>query len=180
MNKDEWINFFLNMFLHMILLFSLLSAVFFFYISTVTTHSINQQFKKIINTNVQEILQDIYQVDKNHKIPWPQIGVWAQKQALLAHHELPSIVAHNEQLKNNVICVILLAIFTWLFWSVYFNWKNFQVNLGWIIIENFIILALVGLIELLFFLNVASKYVPVNPSALKKEIIGATLEKIHC
>ena len=87
----------------------------------------------------------------------------------------PSIDAHNKRLIKIavIICggLLLILIGAIVYFTVY---KKMDIGLGTILLENFVIAVLIGIIEAVFFLNVALKYSPITTSDMMNQLIDRT------
>lgn len=79
---------------------------------------------------------------------------------------------HNDDLVKITFIIIgsLFALFTFVVLTIYFN-SGVCINLVSVITENLIIFLFIAIAEYMFFINITSRYVPMVPSELSKEII---------
>jgi hypothetical protein len=156
---DEWI---VDIYLHIIILLIVLSTAFWVYLSKVETKSlqgeVEQQIDNIIkNSDDNKILSSI---DYNELLK-----IFNGKTSF-------SVKDHNKSLKKLNIIIILLLIF-----SFFVIWLILSVNcgkcvpVGKILLENIGLFIFIGMIEIVFFLKIASKYVPVEPSFMAQTVI---------
>jgi len=154
---EHYINFFFSLYLHIFLLFSFLSIFFWVVISKTEASTINNE----IVTGISGNLKNVHISDK---IITDTDGKYFQ---LYYEGENSNVKRNNKQLLTfNITFIILLLIgfFSAIFVGYIFCGKN--INWLEIIGENILILVFVGGIEYYFFMNIASKYVPVMPSYL--------------
>ncbi len=151
-------------FLHILILFAILSALFIFVISKIE----EELFNKEIGENIEKQLPDaIAKSDKDgsFKIMLKGIELSRMKQLYAKPSEETQI--YNQWLKRTMLIsamfIFAIIIITGLF--LYFTCSK-MIPLGHILVENVIIFFLVGIFEGLFFLFIASKYIPVPPSLL--------------
>ena len=89
-----------------------------------------------------------------------------------AQYELPEIVANNKKLKwysfymIAFLFVVLLGIICY-----YKFYKKVDINLKYILVENLIFFIFIGIIEALFFIKIAAKYIPVTPDFVSTTLL---------
>lgn len=165
-------NYSLNISLHVLILFSFLTILFFAYISHLEQKSVDDALTNAINGQIGQVLTNL---DKNHTVgplvDWKAVSDVATKIQKDAEGELPKVRANHRKLRLIGICMIigLFALFSGLY--IYFRVKGIDINIKRILIENLIVFSFVGLIEFLFFTKIASKYIPVTPDLLSKTIL---------
>lgn len=154
---EYYINLFFSIYLHVFLLFSFLTLFFWTVISKTESNSIN-------NEVVSGISEGLKNVRISDKIFTPEISNYMVK---FYEGENMTVKRNNDVLlKFNITIIVLLLV--GLFSSFFVRYIFCGKNINWfeVIGENAIILLLVGAIEYYFFMNIASKYVPVMPSYL--------------
>ena len=88
----------------------------------------------------------------------------------------PSILKNNKKLVYIAIGIIVTLIIMLIMLTIYFKfYTQYHIHWGHILIENSIIFAFVGLIEYVFFTQIALNYVPTSPS----DMGGAAFDKIE-
>lgn len=171
------INFFLDVALHVLILFTFLTIFFFAYVSKLEKQTLDDTITNSISDNTNTLLNDIKQISQkyNIKVNWNTINEIAAKLIKNSQGEVPEIKENNDRLyKGSMIAIIvgyLLFIGAIIFLKFY---MGYDIHIGHIILMNIIIFSITGLIEYFFFMNVASKYVPVMPN----EISDTMLERI--
>ena len=142
-------NLLINVTLHVFLLFVFLSILFWTVISPTETKFLTSELNKSIND-----------IDYQEEVPKEV------KDYLLAIYDTKNITQNKNNsmllLLNVTIIVLLLIILVTQI--IFHHLRGGTVEYGEIILENIIILAFVGIIEFLFFRNIASHYIPVKPS----------------
>ena len=157
-------NYSINIGLHVLILFTFLTAFFFAYISQLEKKSVTQALDGLIKKQMSTILDNI---DKNIPIPdsqWAEINDMADKLERNAQGELPRIKNNNNMLMYSagggiaIAFLILVGIYT------YFTMiLQIDIHLRHILSENIITFIFIGLVEFLFFYYIASKYIPATP-----------------
>jgi len=163
-------NYTLNISLHVLILFSFLTIFFFSFISHLEKKTVDKTLTSVINDKVGQLLDNIDKYDV--KIDWNGVNNIAENIKKDATGELADLKKNHRNLLIVGITMItcLFAILSGLY--VYFTlYKGINVSWKRILVENLITFSLVGLIEVAFFMKVASKYVPVTPDLLSKTIL---------
>jgi hypothetical protein len=172
------IGIFINIIIHMCILFVFLSLFFFFYISKKEQEKLNQEVD-ILSEKIPSILSSIEKNDKNHIIQWDLIKKNTEKEKSINDIDIDKYIEKNN--KNLKYLSIIIAITMLLLsFSVYFyNRNNSNLNIFYIIKENIIIFLFIGTIEFMFFKYVASKYSPIYPVDISLTISNRIKEKIE-
>lgn len=154
---EYYINFFYSIYLHVFLLFCFLTIFFWMIISKTEAKTLNKEI-------ISGVTNELKNVSISNKI-FTLNGVNYLKKY---YEGQDSTVARNNknllQFNISFIVMLLIGFFACIFVRYIFCRKS--INWGEVIVENLIILLLVGGIEYYFFMNIASKYVPVMPSYL--------------
>lgn len=154
---EYYINFFYSVYLHIFLLFCFLTIFFWTVISKTEAKTLNK-----------EIVSGVTDGLKNVRIS-NQIFTDNGVKYLEKYYEgQDSTVARNNRnlLQFNIAFIVMLLIGFFACIFVRYIFCGRSINWLEVIGENIIILLLVGGIEYYFFMNIASKYVPVMPSYL--------------
>jgi hypothetical protein len=165
----------LNISLHVLILFVFLSVFFFQYASKLASDSINNALGSVIDTQVDKLLDTVEEVDNmttKYDIDWQEVDKLAKNVEESSEDDLPEIEKTNKQLKKiaMIMSIVLLSIFVSFY--VYFRFiKGLKVSLTSVIIENLIFFSFIGVIEYLFFVKIAAKYVPVTPDFVSTTLL---------
>lgn len=165
----------INLGFHILILFTFLTIFFFTFIAQKERDAVTKELNNVINKNVPAVMDNIDKMNKRlgNKLDWGQVNDMANKiEEKYGNKPDPSIDAHNKRLiKIAVIicgCLLLILIGAIVYFTVY---KKMDIGLGTILLENFVIAVLIGIIEAVFFLNVALKYSPVTTSDMMNQLI---------
>ena len=160
----------INISLHVMILFGILSCLFYFLISKVETSTINNQITDSIdnivstlsqNPNITPYLQGDVQTSIAGKLK--QSFVYPDQNVVLNNKWLfNTVIIANASMAIIVISLILILLYN----------CNECIPIKHIILENIGTFTLVGVIEILFFLNVAIKYVPVHPDVVSTTFLS--------
>lgn len=157
------IEFCLNVILHVTFLFTFLNFFFKLIITNLQKSAINGELVSLINENIDSKNANIPLVLKAY-IPY-------YKKIFSQPSDNPTIINNNLFNKSTqftiflYIIVILFIIFLFMTNSITFY------SLSAIIGENIVTFIFVGMIEYLFFTNIALKYIPILPSAIYELLI---------
>jgi len=159
-----------NVFLHVLILFTILSALFILYISKLTTDGINKEFINIVNNAFSPT--ELSKIDSNGilKQNLKNIDPVIFSTYINQFNNYPNDLREeiNLKIKEEIFIVIgaliLCCILINLIPIKFFKYCN---GLSTLLLELLVAFSLVGFIEFWFFTNVASKFVPVKPSFLE-------------
>lgn len=148
-------NLLISVTLHISLLFIFLSILFWTVISPTESRSFDSELDKSIDN-----------INYKQKVPKEV------KDYLLTVYSNKNITQekNNNLLLTMNISIIVVLIILLITQVVFHTLRGGQVNYGEIILENIVILIIVGIIEFFFFKNIASRYIPVKPSYMTEVI----------
>lgn len=164
--KEQSINLFFSIYLHIFLLFCFLT--FFFW------NIMSKEEKRGINKNiVSEIPNTLNNINISNEIFTDQITEFYNK---YFEGENKTVQRNNNHLfELNITIIIIFFIGFLLCMFVHYYFCNKTIDLNEIILENIILLISLAFIEIYFFTNITSKYTPILPSylpnSIKKRII---------
>ena len=158
----DFLNIICNYFVHSIILFTLLSVFFIFYITKIVKSAFIHELVHLIDNGM-----------KSFKLPF-NIPNGFDLNKLIQLYSKPDQTTgmYNDLLMKSLIIVnIILWIGLIVVISIlkYYNWNTLELSV--ILLENFFIFIFIGIIEFLFFTKVAFKFVPVEPSFMKSQLI---------
>jgi Na+-transporting methylmalonyl-CoA/oxaloacetate decarboxylase gamma subunit len=167
----------LNIVLHMLILFTFLSLLFFMFISKVEEDAFKKEIGDLLGKTINNVLEN----NKEQALP-----VIDQLRPALRYFQTVYSSPDRQTLKQNIMIkfmsvfvgLLLISMFMSITITAMSECKH-SVPLGRLILENVIIFAFVGVVEYLFFVNVAMKYIPAPPSLVVKTIIATLREKFN-
>lgn len=181
------INFALDIALHVLILFTFLTIFFFVYISklekqnlnNVTDSLIEEKTGNLLNT-VDEWQNKLKKLNDNIdiKIDWNVVNNISDKLIEKSKDETVQIKNNNDKLFKESMIIILSLFILFIGLVIVLFLLGYNIHLKHIIIVNLIIFSLTGVIEYLFFTNVASKYIPVNPDFTTNTILDRLKKNI--
>lgn len=157
----------INIAMHVLILFTILSLFFMLYIAPVEKNALDKEIKNqvddLITSNSVHISDDLKKIIHSD-------AVNKMKEVYSKPHKLAT--QHNSWLytsiiTTNVAMFLLVTISTLLL--IY--QCNQCIPIGHVMLENIITFIFVGFIEYLFFTRVALKYIPTPPSAIVNRVL---------
>lgn len=164
----------INIGFHVWILFTFLTIFFFTFIAKTEKKAVQSELNNIINTETPVILQSIDNIGGQY-INWSQVSDIGDKIQNTSNKNNSTIDNHNKKLLTLAITISSVIFFILIGLIIYFTYfKKYNIKLLTILTDNFFIAIFVGIIELLFFLNVALKYIPVTKSELVSDLVDRT------
>lgn len=160
---SEKFSFFINILCHVLILLSFLTIFFFKYITHMTEQHINTELKSVIGEQTDKLLQFVTSKDTENEIRWDHVATLSQRVIDEAKKKVPFIEKNNQDLYDESICTLIMFGVGIVLLVAYFLFRGVDLKLKFILLENLIIFAFIGMIEIYFFMNIASQYVPVMP-----------------
>ena len=170
--------YFLNIAIHVTILFTILANLFILYISKLSSKLLNNHLISIINKSFKDTNKELeIYIKANNLNNNNYINNYINNfdynyyEKLYSKQDITRELV-NKQVVNNIIHVnILLIIITILFGITLILTKNINYkDIKELILENVISFTIIGIIEYLFFTNIAFKYVPSPPSHIIKNL----------
>ena len=176
--EEHYTNLFFGVILHVLLLFIFLTIFFWTVIRNVESKSLYQE----LDDNIKKGLKDVNIVSELENLGVS--GTEIQEIQDIKKYYDGYFSVEDQTFKNNnsqlllfnivIIVLIAFSLFATIFvrYLICGQTLNFMEIIG----ENLLVLVLVGIIEYFFFMQIASKFVPVKPSyiteVIKKHIDG--------
>lgn len=178
----------LNYGLHIIILFTFLLLAFYLFLSKIVVKEVDKESQDVIDVQIPKIMTEIYKnsnpyIGKKIKelIPETAMNEWASQ--LVKNNkgkEDPHKVTNNSNLFYQSVGILTGLVITWVLAAVYFTkFSSFKVSLLPIILENIATFTVIAAFELYFFVNVATKYIPIDASSSAIAAIEKTKEEIN-
>ena len=172
MDQPKYSTYFsLDIMIHTIILFTFLSAFFFFYISKMEKNAFQDEIGNLIDDNLKPVILD------NKSLLNPIImPIKSQLKQFGQTYNTPNkyVLETNKLIKfasGFVILLLFCTILTIILTVKLDCGKN--VNIGHIILENIVVFIFVGAVEFWFFTHIAMKYVPTSPSLIVNTLIDS-------
>lgn len=175
-NKFE-INFSMNLFVHVIFLFTILSVLFIFIISKLSSESINNELIDLVNDNVNSHYKNLNEEQKDtfknllNVMPLDKLSkLYSQPEKVRE--------TNNKHVFTSMKLTIFLLLILLVIVVIVARLLCHRIPMKHIIIENIIIFTGIGVVEFLFFKNIILKYVPVKPSFIMSYLFNSVKNKI--
>tara|TARA_Y100000389_G_scaffold141562_1_gene139468 strand:+ start:495 stop:1031 length:537 start_codon:yes stop_codon:yes gene_type:complete len=169
--KDEWL---VDIYVHILLVLIVLSLAFWLFLSKVETKSLQGEVKNQIGKLIDNFTPSDTTKNALKLIDYDQL--------LKLYNGKPNkaIKEYNDSLlKFNIIVIITMIIsFILVFIVLKINCGK-DVPIGKIFLENIGLFILVGIIEVLFFWKIASRFIPVKPSFMMKAVKDNITDKAN-
>jgi hypothetical protein len=164
----------INIGFHILILFTFLTILFFTFISYKERDSITKELNKAISKNIPVVMDNIDKINQKigNKFDWGPVKDMVNKIEERYGNIPDTTIDHDKKLIKRAVIICCFLFFIIICAIVYFVvYKKMDIGLGTILLENFFIFVFIGIIEVLFFLNVALKYSPITTSDMMNQII---------
>jgi hypothetical protein len=175
-----------DIFVHVIILLGILLSFFVLVISKLETKELTGQITNQIDTNLPKLYKDINNSSPNKnefKTLIKSLNNGGDKSILSVmerYYDKPDATTESENSMPILGALIVLLSLTGgliAIWAVLKYSCNKCIPLGRIIFENIVLFGCIGIIEILFFNFIASKYVPTLPSYFVNETLESMKRK---
>jgi hypothetical protein len=176
-SSGVYLNLTINILIHMIILFSILSILFWTFISEISSKALTKQVNININNAIDNETKKLSEKDRivlkdyisSHKSLLDILEKQYSKPDSL-------LIKNNNWLKVfNITSLAILIISLTILLTVLSLSCSMCVPILHILGENILLFALVGVVEFIFFKEIAMKYVPETPS----RIISSFIDRIN-
>ena len=163
-----WIDLSTNVILHALILFLILSLLFWLYISKISseaiTNEVNDNIDKAFTTYKASLTQEQLMTIRTYVKNNPKIftilqNIYSQPDAVQQTNNQWLQVFNISWITLLIVALCILLITLYLSCSV-------CVPIVHMIKENLVLFALIGVVEFLFFTKIALKYIPAPPSLI--------------
>ena len=175
----ESIEFLLNLILHVIILFTILTVFFFVYISVLEKQAYENEIDNVLRN---EFLQQLNNLDQDKK---DMIRSYLQNtnfDTYLNQFKIPnSYVTINYNWLVST-CIIIGSFLILLFLTIYFFVQQtckLRLDIYTVIYENICLFSITGVIEICFFIYIAYNYIPVSPTVMLDCFLSDIDEKLN-
>ena len=151
-----------------------------FYIARITGDHINHELQKNITSilsvdNIKKIDSNNYIKDILSLIKPEYYSVISQK---LKNKEDDTKILINSKIVSQIIIVIVFLVIIILLINFIPRLLSFNTGIKGILLELLIVFGLIIVLEIYFFNNVASKYIPVEPSFMNNYILQKIVKNL--
>ncbi len=172
------LSFSINLLCHVFILLTFLTIFFFKYIAGLTESHIDSEMQSLVQEQTDQLLTLVDEKDTRKLIRWDFVSVYADKMIFESKDNLSFITENNKNLYDNSMCALLMMGLVIVVLVAYFVFRGVNLRLKFILMENLVIFAFVGMIEIYFFMNIASKYIPVLPDDAIKSAFSRIKERL--
>ncbi len=169
-SKDFYANFGVNVYVHVLFLFIILSCLFMFVISKLTTQGANEAFVTLATQSIDEQFTKLNPEQQALARKALQ-GIDLNTLSEMFNHEEKTRKYNNEaifeSIKSNIFILVLFLILIVIFAKL----VCYKLPIKHILLENVIIFAGIGLVEFMFFKYIILNFIPVEPSFLVKYLL---------
>jgi len=177
-NLDHGLAFVVNLSLHVFILLTFLTVFFFLYISKLTKSHVEHELESLVSKEVNQLLVRFNQKDTDRRVDWSRVALFTSNLKNQYREELPELLRNNEKLLKSSVCFLVVYATVLLFVTTYLYYKGVNLGLKYIFAENFIIFFFVGIVEFLFFSEIAAKYIPVTPDTATSTVVARIKERL--
>lgn len=171
-----------NITLHILILFTFLTIFFFTYLRKVEESSVNDVTNNLVKTQTINTLNFLKEHNKflPKTITNETLNNVADEMEKESEVPIPYITNNNKNLVYLSIILISIIIVILLSMIAYFVfYKKYNIGLKNILVENLVIFSIAGIIEFLFFTQIAIKYIPVTPDKASGSILDGVKDKFN-
>lgn len=172
------LSFFINLLCHVFILLTFLTMFFFKYITGLTESHVDSEMQSLVQDQTDQFLTFIDNQDTQHIIRWDMVSQVADRLIDESKNNLSFITENNKNLYDDSICALFIIALVIVGLVAYFVFRGVNLRLKFIFMENLVIFAFVGMIEIYFFMNIASKYIPVLPDDAMKDAFSRIKQRL--
>jgi len=170
--------FIIDIFIHIIILLSILLTFFIFVISKLEKNELTKQIKNQIDVNMPKLYKNIKGFKQalqplNNENP----SIFQTMETFYDEPDTPTEYWNNTSIIGTIIILIALICGFIAIWFILKYSCNKCIPLGKIIVENIVLFGFIGVIEILFFKFIASQYVAVEPSYFVDQTLNSLKKK---
>ena len=151
---------------------------FFAFISQQTSGHIDKELKNLVTDEGRKVMQQLHD-HSDSTINWQMIRYLSATLKNRYTGSAQQVEDNNRSLMNNTLCFVLMFATGLLMVVLYLAYKRFNLRLRFILLENILIFTLVGMIEIYFFQEIASKYVPILPDAAAQAVLDRIKDRLQ-
>jgi uncharacterized protein involved in cysteine biosynthesis len=171
-----------NIILHVLILLSILSLLFWFVITKLEKDNITKEVNNNISDYFDNLKENLNEKDKNDikNIIKNSNNVLEDLKKLYVKPSENNETTNRWVLYSNLLYILLiLGILLTIVLTIRLVCKSNDFPFWHILKENIIIFTFVGMIEVFFFLNIALKFIPTKPSLIINSVLNSLKEKFN-
>lgn len=175
--KTETLNFSINVLVHVIFLFTVLSVLFVFVITKISTKTINEELSGLIEKSMESNIKISDEIKQNISEHFG--GNVIRKIAKMYDGEDKTRKYNNKLVISSITTTIITLGFVLLFAILTTKYLCYKIPLKHILIENVIIFSCIAVVEFIFFKYIILKYIPVKPSYIQQQLLESIDNKLQ-
>ena len=173
------IEFLLNLILHVIILFIILTVFFFVYISVLEKEAYQNEIDSVLRN---EFLSQLNKLPDDQKQVIRSYLEDTNFDLYLNNFKVPNtyVTINNNWLV--AVCVIVGSFLILLFLTIFFfvqHTCHLRLDIYNIIYENICLFSITGVIEICFFVYIAYNYIPVSPTVMLDSFLTDIDDKLN-
>ena len=185
--RTNSVEFGINIIIQMTFIFIILGLFFMLYVTKLTEKVINYQFSEMINKFIIENYNKLTSNnemslnDKYLDILLEQYKKSGLMDSLIKYYNTPTKEReeHNNGIKDNIYTVMILLVLAIILSVIICKALCFNIPIFNMLGENVIIFLSVGIVEILFFIYIISKYIPIKPSFLSTYLKESIIKQLN-
>ena len=166
-----------DVFVHVIILLSILLVFFVYIIAPLETKELTQQIKSQIDTNIPVLLENGGPVLHSVLVEIDNSSLF---DTMIEYYNRPdeaTIFRNQTPILSAIIVLISLSMGFLAIWAVLKVSCRKRIPVGKILLENIVLFGFIGIIEYVFFQTIATKYIPTKPSFLIDQTLQSLKDK---
>jgi hypothetical protein len=176
-SKGDIINLSVNIYVQVLLLFTILSMLFIHVISKVETSAINNELQNIVSDNMIDRYKKLNNNDKqrvNSVLNMVDLNILDK----MYDREDKTRIVNNKSVYYSIYIVLIMLVAIFIIVIALNKGLCHNVPLKHIIVENIVIFSCIGVVEFIFFKNIILKYVATKPSFMSQYIFQKVKETL--
>ena len=168
--KSFYLNFGVNVFVQILFLFTILTALFTQIVTNLSSEHINSELSELINHSVDSQIDNMNPIEKNLillKLKENNID----KLSKMYDTEDKTRKYNNYFVFSSLKFTIILLLTTLIIIIAVTRLLCYKLPMKHILIENIIIFTGIGIIEYMFFKYIILKYIPIEPSFITQYLL---------
>jgi hypothetical protein len=177
-SRGNDINLGINVYIQVLLLFTILSMLFIHVISKVETSAINDELQDLVSDNMIDNYQKLDNEDKQ-KIKSVLNLIDLNVLDKMYDKEDTARRLNNEGVYRSIYIALTLIVVAFIIGLALNKGLCHKVPLKHLITENIIIFSCIGVVEFMFFKHIILKYVPTKPSFMSQYIVQKVKQTLN-
>lgn len=171
-----------NITLHILILFTFLTIFFFTFLRKVEESNINDVTSNLVESQTINTLNFLKANKKYLPKTISNETLNDVADEMEKESKIPSSYIENNNINLVYLSIIMISIIIVILLSMiayFIFYKNYDIGLKHILVENLVIFSIAGIIEFLFFTQIALKYIPVTPDKASGSVLDGVKDKFN-